>query len=66
MMLILSSLHSFWNSEYERFFSPETGIDIDGAWIDMNEPSSVRFPSALDDAQMALTISNLVLHISLH
>lgn len=23
------------------FFNPETGIDIDGAWIDMNEPSSV-------------------------
>lgn len=23
------------------FYSPETGLDIDGAWIDMNEPSSV-------------------------
>jgi hypothetical protein len=24
------------------FYSPDSGIDIDGAWIDMNEPSSVR------------------------
>lgn len=24
------------------FYDPETGLDIDGAWIDMNEPSSVR------------------------
>ena len=31
----------FWSGEYQRFFSADTGIDIDGAWIDMNEPSSV-------------------------
>lgn len=23
------------------FYNPDTGLDIDGAWIDMNEPSSV-------------------------
>ncbi len=23
------------------FYSPEEGLDIDGAWIDMNEPSNV-------------------------
>lgn len=33
---------AFWSNEYAIFFDPETGIDIDGAWIDMNEPSSVR------------------------
>ena len=33
---------TFWNNEYAMFFDPATGIDIDGAWIDMNEPSSVR------------------------
>lgn len=30
----------FWSNEFVLFFNPETGIDIDGAWIDMNEPSS--------------------------
>ncbi|KAF5359365.1 hypothetical protein D9756_003598 [Leucocoprinus leucothites] len=30
----------FWNNEFQIFYSPETGIDIDGAWIDMNEPSN--------------------------
>ncbi|KAI0806671.1 alpha-glucosidase [Fomes fomentarius] len=30
----------YWNNEFEIFFSPETGLDIDGAWIDMNEPAS--------------------------
>ena len=32
----------FWTSEFERFYNPETGFDIDGAWIDMNEPTSVH------------------------
>ena len=32
----------YWSAQAGRFFSAETGIDIDGAWIDMNEPSSVR------------------------
>ena len=31
----------FWSNEYAMFFNAETGIDIDGAWIDMNEPASV-------------------------
>ncbi|EIW82144.1 glycoside hydrolase family 31 protein [Coniophora puteana RWD-64-598 SS2] len=30
----------FWSGQFQAFYSPETGIDIDGAWIDMNEPSS--------------------------
>jgi hypothetical protein len=32
----------FWTGEFHRFYNPETGFDIDGVWIDMNEPSSVR------------------------
>ena len=32
----------FWTGEFERFYNPETGFDIDGVWIDMNEPSNVR------------------------
>ncbi|KAH9923696.1 alpha-glucosidase [Epithele typhae] len=31
---------AFWDNEFALFYDPETGIDIDGAWIDMNEPSS--------------------------
>ncbi|EPQ50643.1 alpha-glucosidase [Gloeophyllum trabeum ATCC 11539] len=31
---------AYWTNEFALFYSPETGIDIDGAWIDMNEPSS--------------------------
>ncbi|XP_006458746.1 hypothetical protein AGABI2DRAFT_183688 [Agaricus bisporus var. bisporus H97] len=30
----------FWNNEFREFYDPETGLDIDGAWIDMNEPSN--------------------------
>ena len=32
---------AFWTGEFERFFDPDTGIDVDGAWLDMNEPSNV-------------------------
>ncbi|KAL7268802.1 hypothetical protein RUND412_008563, partial [Rhizina undulata] len=34
------NISSFWIGEFERFFNPETGIDIDGVWIDMNDPSN--------------------------
>jgi alpha-glucosidase len=30
----------YWTNEFALFFNPATGIDIDGAWIDMNEPTS--------------------------
>lgn len=30
----------YWNNEFSLFFNAEDGIDIDGLWIDMNEPSS--------------------------
>ena len=30
----------YWNSEFETFFDPDTGVDIDGLWIDMNEASN--------------------------
>ena len=34
------SVQSFWNNEFKLFFNPTDGVDIDGAWIDMNEPAS--------------------------
>ncbi|TFK24629.1 alpha-glucosidase [Coprinopsis marcescibilis] len=30
----------YWSGEFERFYNAETGLNIDGAWIDMNEPAS--------------------------
>ncbi|KAI0204191.1 glycosyl hydrolases family 31-domain-containing protein [Astrocystis sublimbata] len=30
----------WWTDEIKRFFDPETGLDIDGAWNDMNEVSN--------------------------
>ncbi|KAF9646605.1 alpha-glucosidase [Thelephora ganbajun] len=30
----------YWTGEFERFYNPKTGLDIDGSWIDMNEPAS--------------------------
>ncbi|KAJ7253344.1 alpha-glucosidase [Mycena haematopus] len=30
----------YWTNEFDLFYNPQTGLDIDGAWIDMNEPSS--------------------------
>ncbi|OJT01982.1 hypothetical protein TRAPUB_7516 [Trametes pubescens] len=30
----------YWNNEFKLFYNPETGLDIDGVWIDMNEPAS--------------------------
>ncbi|KAJ7494439.1 alpha-glucosidase [Mycena galericulata] len=35
-----SGAQAYWSNEFALFYSPETGLDIDGAWIDMNEPSS--------------------------
>ncbi|KAJ6606229.1 alpha-glucosidase [Mycena vulgaris] len=34
------NIQDYWSNEFELFYNPETGLDIDGAWIDMNEPSS--------------------------
>jgi alpha-glucosidase len=31
---------AYWDNEFKIFFDPDTGVDIDGLWIDMNEPSN--------------------------
>ncbi|AEO55839.1 glycoside hydrolase family 31 protein [Thermothelomyces thermophilus ATCC 42464] len=35
-----ANITRYWNNEFAQFFSKETGLDIDGLWIDMNEPSN--------------------------
>ncbi|KAG6902075.1 hypothetical protein C0995_004774 [Termitomyces sp. Mi166 len=48
------NISEFWNNEFELFYNPTTGIDIDGVWIDMNEPSSFcNFPCS-DPFQQAI------------
>ncbi|OKL62330.1 putative alpha/beta-glucosidase agdC [Talaromyces atroroseus] len=31
---------SFWSGQIGSFFNDESGIDVDGMWIDMNEPAN--------------------------
>jgi alpha-glucosidase len=31
---------AFWDQQFHKFFNPKTGVDVDGIWIDMNEPSN--------------------------
>ncbi|KAK2609148.1 hypothetical protein QQS21_002375 [Conoideocrella luteorostrata] len=33
-------VQQYWNKEFAEFFSPESGLDIDFLWIDMNEPAN--------------------------
>ncbi|CAG9982075.1 unnamed protein product [Clonostachys byssicola] len=35
------NITTYWNNEFDLFFNPEDGIDIDGLWIDMNEPANI-------------------------
>lgn len=35
-----TDIQNYWNNEFSIFFSPEDGVDVDGLWIDMNEPSN--------------------------
>lgn len=36
------NITTFWSREFRIFFDKDTGVDIDGVWIDMNEPANVR------------------------
>ncbi|KAL2387339.1 hypothetical protein RJZ90_000078 [Blastomyces dermatitidis] len=31
---------NYWVNEFAQFFDTQTGVDIDGLWIDMNEPAN--------------------------
>ncbi|PVG01300.1 alpha-glucosidase [Serendipita vermifera] len=43
-----SKTKDYWTNEFKLFFNPDTGIDIDGAWIDMNEPANFCLYPCLD------------------
>ncbi|KAJ6779720.1 hypothetical protein PWT90_02063 [Aphanocladium album] len=34
------NVQEFWNAQFDSFFNKDTGVDIDGLWIDMNEPAN--------------------------
>lgn len=35
-----SATREWWVTELAKFFNPESGVDISGLWIDMNEPAN--------------------------
>lgn len=30
----------WWTAEFARFFDPDSGVDVSGIWLDMNEPAN--------------------------
>ncbi|KAJ4306057.1 hypothetical protein N0V88_000853 [Collariella sp. IMI 366227] len=43
------NIDKYWNNEFALFFDENKGVDIDGLWIDMNEPSSFGCYFPCDD-----------------
>ncbi|KAG7453201.1 glycoside hydrolase family 31 protein [Guyanagaster necrorhizus] len=46
-------IQEYWSQEFEQFYNPGQGLDIDGAWIDMNEPSNFCVLPCEDPYQQA-------------
>ncbi len=44
-----ANINEYWNNEFAQFFNKDTGVDISGLWIDMNEPSSFPCYFPCDD-----------------
>lgn len=52
------SIEQYWNAEFEMFFSAESGVDIDGLWIDMNEAANFCPYPCADPAGFANSSGN--------
>lgn len=48
-----ANISSYWENEFRVFFSPDSGVDIDALWIDMNEPSNFPCNFPCDDPETA-------------
>ncbi|KAI1140354.1 glycoside hydrolase family 31 protein [Hypoxylon sp. FL0543] len=53
-----SNTQDWWTNEISLFFDPDSGIDIDGAWNDMNEASNFCPNVDCDPAQEAKNGNN--------
>ena len=50
----------YWNKEFDLFYNAKTGVDIDGVWIDMNEPASVSaIISSIETCMISHTLSSV-------
>ncbi|KAF4614427.1 hypothetical protein D9613_003527 [Agrocybe pediades] len=47
-------IQQYWSGEFQSFYNPQTGVDIDGAWIDMNEPSNFCIYPCADPFEQAV------------
>ncbi|KAF2729216.1 alpha-glucosidase precursor [Polyplosphaeria fusca] len=43
---------SWWTDEFNRFFNADTGVDIDGVWVDMNEASNFCHTPKCDENEL--------------
>ncbi|KAL2023098.1 hypothetical protein VTK56DRAFT_3704 [Thermocarpiscus australiensis] len=50
-----TNITRYWVNEFAQFFSKDKGIDISGAWLDMNEPSNFPCFFPCDDPFAAAT-----------
>ncbi|KAK3619563.1 hypothetical protein LTR56_023943 [Elasticomyces elasticus] len=48
----------YWDNEFKTFFDPETGVDIDALWIDMNEASNFCVFPCTDPENQATTMGD--------
>ncbi|KAL3481946.1 glycosyl hydrolases family 31-domain-containing protein [Aspergillus californicus] len=49
-----AGIQEYWDGEFTKFFDAETGIDIDGLWIDMNEAANMCVFPCTDPERYAI------------